>query len=315
MNLALVGAFVLVLAAALVAGLLWIASGGGSRREVDLYLAVEEESVAGLSVNAPVKYNGVDVGTVRSIRLDPHNPDRVRLVFAIHRGTPIRQDTLAVLKTQGLTGIAYVELSGGTPGAPLLRAGAAGELPAIRTKPSLSARLENMMTAVLVKLDATTTRIDALLSPANQQAVSSTLADVAALAHGLAARQGTIDAGLASAARTFEHGERLSARLDAQLGPVIERIGSAADSIDRMGREAGRASLQAGAAASAAGDDLRRFSAQALPSLQGLLGDLQTLSASLRRLAEQAEHDPSLLLLGRRQVPEGPGESTTGPRP
>jgi phospholipid/cholesterol/gamma-HCH transport system substrate-binding protein len=113
-NYPLVGAFVLVLGAVLVAGALWLASGGASRKAHDLYLAIVDESVAGLNLNAPVKYNGVDVGKVRQIQLDPGNPEQVNLLFAIERGTPIREDTVAVLKTQGLTGIAYVELSGGT---------------------------------------------------------------------------------------------------------------------------------------------------------------------------------------------------------
>ena len=126
MNYPIVGLFVLVLGAALIAGVLWLASGGALQTPYDLYQAIEDESVAGLNLNAPVKYNGVDVGKVRGIALDRANPERVRLVFAIERGTPIKVDTVAVLKTQGLTGIAYVELSGGARDSPLLRAAAPG---------------------------------------------------------------------------------------------------------------------------------------------------------------------------------------------
>ncbi|MDP2707564.1 MAG: MlaD family protein, partial [Burkholderiales bacterium] len=107
MNYALVGAFVLVLGAVLIAGVLWLASGGAYHKKYDLYLAIMDESVAGLNLNAPVKYNGVDVGKVRQIQLDTVNPERVNLLFAIERGTPIKEDTVAVLKIQGLTGIAY----------------------------------------------------------------------------------------------------------------------------------------------------------------------------------------------------------------
>jgi phospholipid/cholesterol/gamma-HCH transport system substrate-binding protein len=116
-NYAVVGAFVLLLGVALVGGVLWLASGGAFQKGYVLYTAVVQESVAGLNVNAPVKYRGVDVGVVRDIQLDPQNPEQVRLTLAMARGTPIKQDTVAVLKTQGLTGIAYMELSGGSPGA------------------------------------------------------------------------------------------------------------------------------------------------------------------------------------------------------
>jgi phospholipid/cholesterol/gamma-HCH transport system substrate-binding protein len=64
-NYAIVGAFVLVLGAALIAGILWLASGGGFEKKYDFYLALVGESVAGLNLNAPVKYRGVDVGKVR----------------------------------------------------------------------------------------------------------------------------------------------------------------------------------------------------------------------------------------------------------
>lgn len=311
-NYAAVGAFVLVLTTALIAGVLWLASGGGTRQQVDLYLAVMEESVSGLNINAPVKYNGVDVGMVRDIQLDPSAPQRVHLVFAIRRGTPIKENTEAVLKTQGLTGIAYVELSGGTPGSPPLRATAAGEFPVIRTKPSLSARLENVLTTVLVKLDATTTRLDAILSKENEVALSATLANLAAVSHMLAARKDTIDAGLLNAARTLDRSARLTAQLSAQLGPVVERVGRAADSLDKMGQEAGSASTQAGTAVTAVSADLQRFGTQTLPAIQSLLSELQATSASLRRLVEQIERHPSGLLFGRSPVPEGPGESPPG---
>src|SRR4029079_3824736 len=127
-------AFVLVLGAALIAGVLWLASGGAWQQKYDLYLAVSDESVAGLSLSAPVKYNGVDVGKVREIRLAQDNPERVILLFAIERGTPIKEDTEAVLKIQGLTGIAYVELSGGAREPPLLRRAAQGAYTARHTK-------------------------------------------------------------------------------------------------------------------------------------------------------------------------------------
>jgi phospholipid/cholesterol/gamma-HCH transport system substrate-binding protein len=310
-NYALVGAFVLLLGALLVAVALWLASGGGHHTQYDLYLAIEDESVAGLNVNAPVKFNGVDVGKVKDIQLDPARPERVRLLFAIAHGTPIKQDTLAVLKTQGLTGIAYVELSGGGRDAAPPQVVAPEMYPVIQTKPSLSARLENVLTAVLSKMDHTTSSIDALLSDQNREAVRSTLADIAVVSRTLAARKDTLDAGIASAARSFDE----AARVAEQLGPVVARIGRSADAVEKMGIETARASASAGETIAVVGADLQRFSADTLPELQGLLGELQVLSASLRRLSDKTERHPAGLLFGQNPGPAGPGETANGAAP
>lgn len=309
-NYTIVGAFVLVLGAVLIGSALWLASGGTLQKKYDLYLAIMEESVAGLNLNAPVKYNGVDVGKVRDIQLDPADPERVRLMFAIGRGTPIRVDTLAVLKTQGLTGIAYVELSGGAREAPLLQAIAPEQYPVILTKPSLSARLENVLSTVLAKLDSTSGHIDTLLSEENQAAFKSALADIAAVARTIAARKDSIDKGITHAARTFEN----TSQLTAQAGPVIDRIGRSADAIEKMGNEVSRTSTSAGKVVDSAGADISRFTAETLPELERLLSELGTLTTSLRRLSDQTERDPRGFLFGRTPVPAGPGEITTESR-
>ena len=309
MNYTLVGAFVLVLGTLLVAGVLWLASGGTSQKRVDLYLAIVEESVAGLNLNAPVKYNGVDVGKVRRIDLDPQDPNRVNLVFAIERGTPVKEDTVAVLKTQGLTGIAYVELSGGARESPTLRAVEGSLYPVIRTKPSLSARLENVLTTVLAKLDDTSTNINAMLSAENQAALKSALADIATVARTVAARKESINSAITHAGRTLENASTASARIT----PVLERIGRSADSIDKMGNEVARTSASAGKTVDTVGADVKRFSAETLPELERLLGELGALTLSLRRLSEQTERDPRGLIFGRKPVPEGPGETRNAP--
>ncbi|MDO9315740.1 MAG: MlaD family protein [Burkholderiaceae bacterium] len=307
MNHTLVGAFVLLLGMALIAGALWLASGGAFQKKYDLYLAIEDESVAGLNLNAPVKYNGVEVGKVRDIQLDPANPERVRLLFAIERGTPVREDTVAVLKTQGLTGIAYVELGGGSGEAPPLRVGPTERYPVIRTKPSLSTRLENVLTTVLAKLDSTSSNIDAILSDQNREALTRTLANMATVSQVFAARADALDAGIASASRTFGN----TARATEQLGPLIERIGRSAEALEALGNSAAIASTRAGHTVDAVGADVQRFTAQTLPELQRLLGELNVLSTSLRRVSEQVERNPSGLLFGRAPVPEGPGETGT----
>ncbi len=317
MNHAVVGAFVLLLGAVLVAAVLWLASGGALKKKYDLYLAIEEESVSGLSLDAPVKYRGVEVGKVRDIQLDPANPQHVRLLFAIERGTPINKDTLAVLKTQGLTGIAYVELGGGNASSPPLLASAGEPYPVIHTKPSLSARLENVLTGVLEKLDRTSSNIDTLLSTENQAALKSALADIAAVSRTVAARKAEIDAALVGAARTLDNSARATARLTPLIeraGPLLERVGRGADAVEKAGNEVALAGASAAKTVGAVGGDVQRFSAETLPQVQQLLGEMNDLSLSLRRLSEQTARDPASLLRGSSPVADGPGEAASESR-
>ena len=276
---------------------------------MDLYLAVMDESVAGLNLNAPVKYNGVDVGKVKAIQLDPTNPQRVNLLFAIKRDAPIKEDTIAVLKTQGLTGIAYVELSGGAIGSPPLGILAGNQYPVIRTKPSLSARLENVLTNVLAKLDSTSNNLNAILSAENQVSFKNALADIATVSRTIAARKDTIDAAITQGARTLDNTAQATARLEA----VVDRIGRGADAIEKMGQEISKTSVTTAKTVNAVGEEVQRFSTETQPELERLLGELNTLAPSLRRLSEQTNRDPRGLLFGRKPAPPGPGE--TGVKP
>jgi len=308
-NYALVGAFVLALGTLLVAGVLWLASGGAWQKKYDSYLAVEDESVAGLNLNAPVKYNGVDVGKVQAIHLDAANPQKVNLLFAIERGTPVKEDTIATLKTQGLTGIAYVELSGGSVASPLLLAKAGASYPVIPTSPSLYARLDNVLSRVLVKLDSTSTNLNAFLSKDNQAAFQAILANMAVVTRTLADRKDSINTSLVDGASTLKN----TAKASAKLGDLTERFGRSADAMGQMGTEVAKTSISAGQTINLVGADVKRFSVETLPEFERLLGELDNLSRALKLLTDQTRRDPSGLIFGHKPVPNGPGETGETP--
>ncbi len=216
-NYAVVGIFVLALGALFIAGILWLAVGFGNKKDTMHYMSIIDESVAGLNVDAPVKYLGVDVGRVEKIELDPDNPQEVQLLFAIRKTTPIREDTEAVLKTQGLTGIAYVELSGGTPESPPLTAVGPGRYPMIRTIPSLSARLENVLTSVLAKLDRTSANIDALFDDENRAEIKKILVNSSLVMSTIASQRQDITRFIARAAEAADDAARAAAHIDPVL--------------------------------------------------------------------------------------------------
>lgn len=301
---AVVGAFVLALGAVLIVGVLWLAAGGTGKKRYEPYEAVFKESVSGLNLNAPVKYLGVDVGKVREIQLDPRNPQQVHLTLEIERGTPVKRDTQAVLRTQGLTGIAYVELSGGSPDSPPLEAPPGGGLPAIPSRPSLATRIENVLTTVLGNIDRTSVSLNATLDAENRAAFKAMLADAAELVHALAAQRAAMAAAIAGAARTTDN----TARASADLAPLMARVAASAEAVEKMAAEVQRAGASVGRAAETAASGVRRIDTEAMPELERLMAELDTLAASLRRLADQTERDPSSLILGPRNLAPGPGE-------
>ena len=309
LNPTAVGAFVLLLGVALVASVLWLAAGFNGRQKTTPYRSVVSESVAGLNVNAPVKYLGVDVGKVESIGIDPQNTRQVVLGLQIAQGTPVKQDSEAVLKTQGLTGIAYVEISGGSASSPTLAAGDDGVPPTIRSKPSLSARLENVLTTVLARVDHLSETISAFFDDETRVAFKQTLTNAATVSHALASQDAAIRNGLADGARTA----RLAAEAGKQLTPTLNRVSAGAQALQDMSDETAKASVRVGIAADAAASGVQQLRNETLPEMTRLIAEVNELAATVRRLSEQTERSPSSLLVGAPPRPPGPGERINKP--
>jgi phospholipid/cholesterol/gamma-HCH transport system substrate-binding protein len=142
------GLFIVVFSAAMAFLFVWLA-GPGHRDDV-FYRIYFSESVSGLARGDPVKYRGVDVGTVDAMAIDPDDPRRVRVDVRLRKDTPVKTDTKATLKWKGITGVVFVELDGGSPQAgSLLAATAPGQIPEIPTeKSSIANILETLPKAI-----------------------------------------------------------------------------------------------------------------------------------------------------------------------
>jgi phospholipid/cholesterol/gamma-HCH transport system substrate-binding protein len=303
-NYVVVGVFVLVLSTALIAGLLWLSSGKYYRRSYDTYVTYMAESVSGLNVNAPVRYLGVEVGRVRRIALAPDNVEQVQLTLDIERGTPVKQDTVALLQSQGLTGIAFVDLVSGHRDSPPLTAKPGEAYPVIQSGRSLMDRLESSLPALLSGLNRVADNLNALLDADNRRAVKSTLADLERLTRTLAARSQTIDAGIADAARTL----RNTARASAELPELVRRVERSADALDRMSGAVAGAGRSASGVLDSTRPDLQRFTGETLPEVRELVTELRELTATMQRAVDKVERNPSVLLYGRPLPRPGPGE-------
>lgn len=89
-----------------------------------------------LSEGSEVQFNGIKVGEITRIRLDPRNPNRVLTDVRVTEGTPVRADSTAATESQGITGVSYVQISAGTPSRPLLKGASSDPMPVIPAEDS-----------------------------------------------------------------------------------------------------------------------------------------------------------------------------------
>ena len=309
-----VGLFVVLLGTTSVVLFLWL-SRGIERPVYDRYDAYFRESVSGLNQNAPVKYRGVDVGRVRDIGLNPANVEEVRLTLDIVRGTPVKTDSVATLRIQGLTGLAFVDLSGGSQRAPLLTATPGQRYPVIRTGPSLLTRLDADVTGLIAGATGVTEDARAVMDRDNRARLKAILADLARLTDTMARRRDEMDRVVADGARAMESVARVTAALDAQTPAILENVNGGAAAlkataarVDEAGRLVASAGREMEAMVRENRQSVERFTRQGLPEIAGLAGEVQRLTRQMERLGRQLEREPDSLIRGRHPEPPGPGE-------
>lgn len=84
------------------------------------YVSYQDESVNGLEVGSPVKYLGIKVGTISDIKIDPKDITSIVVKLSLKDGTPVKEDSKAVIVSLGITGLKTIEIRGGTNNADFL---------------------------------------------------------------------------------------------------------------------------------------------------------------------------------------------------
>jgi phospholipid/cholesterol/gamma-HCH transport system substrate-binding protein len=113
----------------------------------------------GIEMNAPVRFSGMKVGKVENVRVAQEYRDAIEVTMSVYRDTVIKLDTHASIKTLGLIGGKYVDLSGGSPESPAL-----GPTDLLRGEESL--KLEDITKSaldVIAKLRNIATNLDRTL--------------------------------------------------------------------------------------------------------------------------------------------------------
>ena len=285
-NYVAVGAFVLICVIGLVVTLLWLA-GAQYSQEYDYYQTIFKGSVSGLGKGTVTRYNGIEVGRVTDLTFDPHDPQSVIVTLQVQPHLNIREDSVASIASQGLTGGSYVEISGGTRDAPLLAARDDQPYPIIRSKQSTLAQLEQSAPEVVAKLDVAASRINDLLRDENRQALAHTLANLDTITTTLAARSGEIDATIRHANDAVANLEKASSGFQ----PAIDHVNSTIDTANTTLKKYGKVA-----------DDADAFiNGEGLSQMSDLIGEMRRTVANLNQLSAQINKQPTVLLFGDRR--------------
>lgn len=287
-NYTLVGLFVVLLCTGLIIFAFWLGKHGG-QQEADYYHVYMKESVAGLSADSSVKYRGVDVGVVEAIGLNPDNSEQVFLLLRVEHNTPVKVDTVATLKSFGLTGLVYVELEGGSMEAPLLKA-EGNRIAEIPARTSAFERFSESLTQLTDKTVLALDKFDRLLSDENINHVNAILFETKALANEFNAQM-----------RGFTDLIDGGKKLEQSASQTFAQITVASAQVKKMAEGVEKSSAQL---SSGIRDDVHK----SLESFNQLLYELNILAGNLQRTAQVIETSPGDLLFKRSTPKPGPGE-------
>ncbi|MEE1556040.1 MAG: MlaD family protein, partial [Alphaproteobacteria bacterium] len=269
-----------------------------------------------LSLGGDVRYSGIPVGAVTAIEIAKDDPAKVLVTLEVARDTPVRADTVAKLELQGITGVAFIQLRGGTAAAGPPRPGLKGALPQLQSERSaiqaFFAGAPELINRAIVLVDAVTK----LVNEDNRVAFGKILTNVEDLSGRLANHGPELEQMLGDvqqiAGKTNELMGRLNSLIDGADATLSVARGTLSTADGLMEGEL-RQTLSDLSAASkefeAVGKELNTlvvdnrqgltaFSNDGLLELTRFLEEARVLISSATLLIEDLQSDPAQFLFG-----------------
>ncbi|WP_299616258.1 MlaD family protein [Pelagibius sp.] len=331
-NYIMVGSFVLLLAFGLLGFVLWLAK-FQFEQEFARYDIVFESAVTGVKEGSAVRYQGVRVGEVIGVDLDPDRPTAIRVRIEVEKRTPVRADSEATLELEGLTGGRYVLLSGGSPEADELEPPEGRRFAEIPPGTSSFEEVLEGAPEVLENVNLLLRRAQALLSDHNLKNIEELIANLTTVTGAFAKNSDNIDALIADAALTMENLREATGSLEvmaASLEGNVQRLTDRADStlttfesmagtIDRevtltsgdartliaslqeTAENLTGASAQLEALIAENREPIRDFANSGLYELTNLLTEARDLIVVLNRVTTEVQRDPARFIFGDQQ--------------
>ncbi len=264
-NFVLIGAATLIGVALIMLFAMWI-GGGQFNRGWNEYDVVFDDPVRGLTEGGEVRFNGIKVGEVTDLRIDPDNTNRVIARIRVSDDVPVREDSEAQLEPIGLTGVTLIQLTAGSPSADLLRRGLGGPPPRIRGRGSQIDVIVARGEEIALRASEAMAAVRDLLTEENIQRVTDILTNLETVSQQLAARDS-----------------------------VVTQSGEAARELAVLARQMQRDLAELDSAIVGINDAAAVASGQTLPELALAAEEIRRAAAGVSRVANNLEENPSVL--------------------
>jgi phospholipid/cholesterol/gamma-HCH transport system substrate-binding protein len=304
-NYALVGLATTVLLLGLIFFVVWLARLQFAE-EYDEYDIIFQGPVRGLNTGGEVHFNGIRVGEVTDISLDPRNPNRVITRVRLAGDTPVRRNSVAELEPLGITGINFVQISAGTRQAQMLEPTRRIPIPVIPSRQSAIAGLLEGGGTVLERTVSALDQVNELLADENIQVLNTALRDVQGLTAELNANRAiiresratlaaatgalnTIDATAAEISQLATDGQQL---VQGDAKRTLAEIATTATELRTTAADV-RQSVQQ------VTGPVTDFAQTGLPQITQSVVSVQEAAESVQRLTDQLNQSPGGLLTRR----------------
>lgn len=269
-NYTLIGAFTLAVVVAVFGFVWWFQSVGGTGERTS-YRVMFDGSVSGLRTGGSVLFNGIRVGEVTQLTLNPEHPEQVMATVSIDKSVKLREDTQVGLEFAGLTGIASISLKGGTPSSPVLT-GSKDHPPLLAAAPGASQDVTQGARDTLRRLD------EFLME--NQKAFHSALANLDKFSGALARNSERIDK-IAAGLQSLAGGE------DGKSGEINEAARSIRELADHLDKRTAEIATGVNGMTSAGTKQINAIGA-----------DARHMLAEVEKAVKNIERNPRTLIFG-----------------
>ena len=298
-NYTIVGIFVLLFGIGMVWFAFWLAK-YGIQEEFDTYRLEMKESISGLSIDSNVKLNGVVVGSVSEIKINPKNIEIVEILVKIKKGIPIKEDMVASAQMFGVTGLLSIEIEGGTNEAKTL-VPTKDHIPLIKSRPSLLTKLTYNLGGMSEKIDDLLAQSQKLLSDHNIETMGDILDNTEKATARAEELQDKVIVALEELNTTLKEFRTSMAKVTTDFTEVKDVTVPTIDKLMETSKNFNRVTLKVEKSIERGDYNLKKI-------FEPMLVDIEILLAQLNEMSRSIENNPSDLLFKSRESVKGPGE-------